>query len=194
TGLKPIELADNAGRSSFLRRILLGSVVVLVVLLLGWMVLPHFPAKSVIRQTNVVNQAPSGTASNVNVLDGLRLLAGLGDSAAQFSLGTHYATREDLNQDYVEAARWFALAADHGHPAAQAVMSAYYEAGTGVPKDLEKAYFWAILAQAQGNETGKSRATELSIRMSPEQRRIVQQQADEWTKRHLLAGNLTSSR
>ena len=181
------QLADDARRSTNMRRILLGSVVALVVLLLGWMALPHSFRKSPATQTNIAPLAPSTATSG---LAGLRLLAGRGDAAAQFSLGTHYAMGDEVTQDYVESARWFALAADHGLAAAQVAMSAYYEAGTGVPKDFEKAYFWAILAKAQGDEAGRSRATELSTRINNQQIRNIQQQADQWAKRHVLTGNL----
>ena len=187
----PNQLADDARRSTNLRRILLGSVVALVLLLLGWMALPHSFSKSKATQTNTAPQVPSTATSG---LDGLRLKAGRGDAAAQFSLGTRYAMGDEVKQDYVEAARWFALAADHGLAAAQVVMSAYCEGGTGVPKDLEKAYFWAILAEAQGDEAGRSRATGLSTRISHQQLRDIQQQADEWAKRHVLAGNLRVAR
>ena len=41
---------------------------------------------------------------------------------AQFSLGLLYANGYGVNQDYVEAAKWFRLAADQGHLDAQNVL------------------------------------------------------------------------
>ena len=49
---------------------------------------------------------------------------------------------------------------------AQATLGAYYWAGRGVPQDLGKAYYWAILAEAGGDEGSKYRVALLASRLS----------------------------
>jgi hypothetical protein len=124
----------------------------------------------------------SASPAGVSDLAGLRKVAEKGDPAAQFQLGVHYATGEDVKQDYTEAVRWFNLAADQGHILAQATLGAYYWAGRGVPQDLTKAYYWSVLAQAGGDQASKYRVAVLTSRMSRSQVLAAQQQADDWLR------------
>ena len=117
-------------------------------------------------------------------LEGLRRLAKQGDAAAQFALGAHYATGEEVHQDYAEAVRWFTMAAERGHVVAQATLGAYYWAGRGVPQDLTKAYFWSILAQAGGDQASKYRVAVLTSRMSRSQVVAAQEDANQWLQQH----------
>jgi putative methionine-R-sulfoxide reductase with GAF domain len=117
-------------------------------------------------------------------LEGLRRLAKQGDAAAQFALGAHYATGEEVQQDYAEAVRWFTMAAQRGHVVAQATLGAYYWAGRGVPQDLTKAYFWSILAQAGGDQASKYRVAVLTSRMSRSQVVAAQEDANQWLQQH----------
>ncbi len=117
-------------------------------------------------------------------LEGLRRLAKQGDPAAQFALGAHYATGEEVQQDYAEAVRWFTMAAQRGHVVAQATLGAYYWAGRGVPQDLTKAYFWSILAQAGGDQASKYRVAVLTSRMSRSQVVAAQEDANQWLQQH----------
>jgi len=55
---------------------------------------------------------------------------------------------------------------------------------TGVPKDLSKAYFWAILARANGDEASATRAAELASRISYSERNAIGQEADDWLIEH----------
>lgn len=115
---------------------------------------------------------------------GLRWLAEKGDPAAQFAVGAHYATGEDVPQDYAEALRWFTLAAEQGHVGAQATLGAYYWSGRGAPQDLNKAYFWAVLAQSGGDDASHYRVAFLASRMTHAQVVAAQQRAEEWIKAH----------
>ena len=117
-------------------------------------------------------------------MEGLRRLAKQGDPAAQFALGAHYATGEEVQQDYAEAVRWFTMAAQRGHVVAQATLGAYYWAGRGVPQDLTKAYFWSILAQAGGDQASKYRVAVLTSRMSRSQVVAAQEDANQWLQQH----------
>ena len=58
-----------------------------------------------------------------------------GDAGAQYELGGNYST----GRAYVEAVRWYRLAADQGHDGAQFKLGAMYFAGEGVPQDLDSA-------------------------------------------------------
>jgi len=82
-------------------------------------------------QTLPVPVSESLTPSVTDALDfaSLRRLAQKGDPAAQFAVGARFATGEDVKQDYAEAARWFSMAAEQGHIAAQATLGAYYWPG-----------------------------------------------------------------
>jgi len=127
-------------------------------------------------------------------LEGLRRLARQGDSAAQFALGARYATGENVKQDYSEAIRWFAMAAEQGHVVAQATLGAYYWAGRGVSPDLNKAYFWSLLAQAGGDEASRYRVAVLASRMTHAQIVAAQQQANDWLKQHQVSGSNSAAR
>lgn len=165
----------------------------LIALVLGFLVAPWVDNKW--RQGSAhaeTGQHPSSTTGAIKTvsetvsLEDLRKLAEQGDPAAQFAMGAHYATGEDVNQDYVEASRWFGKAAEQGNVPAQSALGAYYWVGRGVPRDLEKAYFWSILARAGGDETSKYRVAVLTSRMTRPQITTLQQQADNWLRQHQL--------
>jgi GAF domain-containing protein len=137
----------------------------------------------------IMAEAPQGAALNtgrVEVTDfkQMRQLAAEGDSEAQFSMGVRCATGDEVTQDYTEAARWFRLAAEQGHVMAQSTLGAYYWAGRGLSQDLNNAYFWAVLANAGGDEPSKVRLSFLASRMSQKEILAAQRQADEWLKLH----------
>jgi TPR repeat protein len=146
------------------------------------------------RQTTAPKPSAAPQPGDVSDLAGLRKLAEQGDPAAQFALGARYATGEEVAQDYSEAVRWFAMAADRGHILAQATWGAYYWAGRGVPPDLTKAYFWSALAQAGGDQASKYRVAVLTSRMSRGEILTAQQQANDWLRNHPTAGNARPSR
>jgi TPR repeat protein len=54
-------------------------------------------------------------------------------------------------QDYAEAARWYRLAAEAGHPEAQKNLGFLYAAGKGVAQDQAEAEKWFRKAGASGN-------------------------------------------
>ncbi|HXW92141.1 MAG TPA: GAF domain-containing protein, partial [Terriglobales bacterium] len=95
--------------------------------------------------------APAQPRRLPNALSELRGLAEQGDAAAQFAMGVRYETGEGVDQNDLEAVRWFNKAAEQDDPGAQAMLGAYYWAGRGVPADPVQAYFWSILAEAGGD-------------------------------------------
>jgi TPR repeat protein len=55
-----------------------------------------------------------------------------------------------MPQDQEQAAFWYRLAADKGHPEAQYYLARLYASGTGVKKDEEQAARWMSASAAQG--------------------------------------------
>jgi len=104
----------------------------------------------------------------------------------------HYATGDGVKQDYSEAVAWFSKAAEQGQVMAQATLGTYYWAGRGVPKDISKAYFWTILAQAGGDKSSKAYVSILTTGMTRSQILVAQQAADEWLKQHRVTGKISA--
>ncbi len=78
-------------------------------------------------------------------------LAQQGHSAAQFAIGTLYATGRGTARNYRQAAHWFHRAARRGHRGAQHNLGVMYDRGRGVPKDKLMAACWYHKAAAQGD-------------------------------------------
>ena len=70
---------------------------------------------------------------------------------AAWRLGSFYLAPP--YQTYVAAARWFHMAAERGHPEAQAKLGAMYFSGNGIRKDYAEAARWSRLAARQGDST-----------------------------------------
>jgi TPR repeat protein len=83
--------------------------------------------------------------------------------------------------------QWFQRAADQGHVMAQGALGAYYFAARGVPRDLSKAYFWSVIAMAQGDEISKGRLELLASQMTRAQVYAARQQAEGWIHQHKSA-------
>ena len=192
-------LLESSGTKplSPVRRALLFAVALTLVLVVVWLI-ETWPSKTHVQQPQSVPAAASPKANSATPLpvgiDGLRQLATQGDPSAQFALGVHYATGEDVPQDYNEAVRWFTMAAEQGQVMAQATLGAYYWAGRGAPQDLQKAYFWAVLAQAGGDEASKVRVAFLSSRMKRSQILAAQQRADDWIKERQLLSSANNAK
>jgi GAF domain-containing protein len=117
----------------------------------------------------------------------LRQLAERGDPAAENALGLLYAQGDAklaVKQDENEAARWFTKAAEHGSVPAESKLGSLYMSGRGVQQDWNRAYFWIVLARAGGDEAGKALAPFVLTHLTPVQRTVVEQQAEQWLQRH----------
>ena len=68
---------------------------------------------------------------------------------AQFRLGTHYYFGKGVPQNYVEATKWFGLAAEQGLDWAQYVLGTAYQDGRGVAQSYVDAEKWFRLAARQ---------------------------------------------
>ncbi len=75
-----------------------------------------------------------------------------GNASAQFNLGVMYFEGKEVQQSYLEAAKWYSAAADQGDKQAQFNLGLMYYHGTGLPKNYLFAYELFGLAAAQGDE------------------------------------------
>lgn len=119
--------------------------------------------------------------------EALRQMAENGDAAAENALGLRYFQGDQKNgiwQDEKEAFRWFSRAAEDGNLKAQAKLGFLYWSGRGVPKDVNKAYFWTVLARARGDQGAKDLAPVLSSYLTRSQTAAIEQQADIWLQQH----------
>jgi TPR repeat protein len=116
----------------------------------------------------------------------LQELAKRGDSAAENAIGILYAqgNKQGIPQDEIQAAHWFTKAAEDGSLPAQYKLGLLYWGGHGVPRDANKAYFWAVLARAGGQEGSKDLAKVLANGMTRAQAAAIEQQAEIWYLQH----------
>ena len=131
---------------------------------------------------------PSIPAIETASFEQIRHMAEKGDPAAENALGLRYFQGDEKNRirrDEKQAFRWFRSAADHGSLAAQAKLGAIYWSGRGVPKDLNQAYFWTVLARARGNKENKDLAAILASGMTRSQSAAIEEQANQWLLQHM---------
>ncbi|KAJ1529472.1 hypothetical protein ONE63_006247 [Megalurothrips usitatus] len=93
-----------------------------------------------------------------DLIDYYQLLAEKGDVQAQVGLGQlHYQGGRGVQQDHLQAARYFMQAADAGNPAAMAFLGKIYLEGSDMIKqDNQTAFKYFKKAADQGNPVGQS--------------------------------------
>ncbi|MDO9461736.1 MAG: tetratricopeptide repeat protein [Alphaproteobacteria bacterium] len=64
------------------------------------------------------------------------------DHEAEFRLGDYYESGGVEPENLPEAAKWYAMAAEGGHPGAQFALGSFLEAGAGGEQSIEKAAYW----------------------------------------------------
>ncbi len=127
----------------------------------------------------------SAPAVETATIQQLRQMADSGNSAAENALGLRYFQGDDANgiaQDEKEAFRWFSSAADHGNLPAQTKLGFLYWSGRGVPKDLNKAYFWTVVARTRGDQGNRDLGTLLAAGMTRAQAAAIEEQAGYWIR------------
>ncbi len=102
------------------------------------------------------------------------------DAEAQYNLGVMYANGLGVPRAYVQAMKWFRLAADQGDASAQYNLGVMYAKGEGIPRDYVQAHMWFNLAAAQGYENGKEGRERAGEMMSPQQIERAQKLARNW--------------
>ena len=118
-------------------------------------------------------------------IDRTKVLAYLGNAAAQNSLGLIYYEGEGVPEDHAEAAKWYRKAADQGNANAQHSLGVTYAKGEGVPEDYVNAHKWFNLAAAAGNEDARRNLKIMAGNMNDEQIAEAQRLAREWHHAHL---------
>lgn len=78
----------------------------------------------------------------------------LGDPIAQYYLGEMFYYGEGVEQNFVEAMRWYLLSAEQDDPDAAYSIGFMYENGEGVEKSLEVAIDWYKRAGELGSDAG----------------------------------------
>jgi putative methionine-R-sulfoxide reductase with GAF domain len=124
----------------------------------------------------------------------LMKIASRNDSAAQYSLGMKYASGDGIGKDYHLALGWFLKAADNGNPRAAVKIASCFWAGKGTQQDFGRAYFWGLLAQATGDETGRVIVINSAPHLSDHHRSAEQQEADSWLRSHHMGSTARASR
>lgn len=110
--------------------------------------------------------------------------ADAGDTEAEYELGVRYANGIDVIQDYSQAMRWFLQAADQGSARAQGRVATWMLLGRGTERDYSKAYYWGLLAQAGGDNAGRTIVVSSAPYLSPVQIAEEQRQAENWLHGH----------
>jgi hypothetical protein len=77
------------------------------------------------------------------------------DSNAQYNLARLYMEGTGVGRDPRQAARWFNLAAEKGHPPSQALLGHMLMNGQGVPRQRAKGLMWLTLAHEAAADSGK---------------------------------------
>lgn len=90
------------------------------------------------------------SSGDVAALQELKSLAAAGNPSAQTSLGNMYFAGLGVAQDYVEAVKWYRMAAEQGNAIGQNLLGFMYENGQGVSKNSSEAVKWYRKAAEQG--------------------------------------------
>lgn len=99
---------------------------------------------------------------------------------AQYQLGGLYMKGLGVQENLMEAARWYRRAADHGVVPAQVMIGAMYADGRGMPQDYVQAHMWFNLAAARGNDDAREARDVVSASMTGPQIAEAQRAASEW--------------
>ena len=176
------------GDTTLRRRIIFLVAAVAVVMALIWFLLPKIanfgsPSSSLNASYSAEADSSPEEYSGMKFID-LTKAADQGNAGAEYALAMRYATGEGIKQDYHEALQLFIRAADHGSVRAQARVASWFWAGRGAPQDYSKAYYWALLAQAGGDESGSAIVQQTAPYLSPAQIAAEHKEAENWLHSH----------
>jgi putative methionine-R-sulfoxide reductase with GAF domain len=116
--------------------------------------------------------------------DQLRQSAEKGDPATAYTLALRYATGEGVKLSENEAVRWFSKAAAQGYVPAQSRLGSIYYSGRGVPQDLNRAYFWMVVARTNGDEASNAQSPLVRARLTRSQVTSIELDAAHWLQQH----------
>ena len=83
-----------------------------------------------------------------------------------------------------QAVYWYEKAANQGHAGAQFSLGVSYYLGTGVVQNYQTAYFWCLIAAANGSEMAKDRMNKIAKQLSSAQQSEIQARATRWFEEH----------
>lgn len=108
-----------------------------------------------------------------------------GDSEAQYRLAGMYLDGQGGEKNERQAVRWFKLAADKGHPRAQATFGQLLLKGVGVARSQTKGLMWLDVAARSSDGDGAILAMreEAFAAASDSERSAAQVQAQSWLAR-----------
>ena len=84
-----------------------------------------------------------------------RGFAWVGYPTSQYNMGVRYRDGMWVEEDYLEAVRWFRMAAEKGHASAQINLGVMYQQGHGVKEDDVEAVEWYLKSAEQGDALGE---------------------------------------
>ena len=116
----------------------------------------------------------------ISKLAALKQATQISEAHEQCRIGSTHYNGEGVQQNFVEAMRWFRMAADRGHAKAQYNLGYQYAKGEGVPQDYVRAHMWANLAAAQGVTDASKNRDAVAAQMTPAQIAEAQKLAREW--------------
>ena len=117
-------------------------------------------------------------------IEQLKMNAEQGDSVAQYNLGLKHARGKGIDQNFIEAFKWYRLAAEQGNSTAQYALGVAYLAGEGVVQDYRQVHMWFNIAAANGDEEAGQIRDDIAKEMSSEDLSKAQDMAREWVKNH----------
>jgi TPR repeat protein len=113
-----------------------------------------------------------------------------GNAAAQFRLGSMYASGTGVAQDDAKAFEWFSKSAEQGNLDAMSMLSLMYGAGRGVKHDFSTAYVWAVIADRLAPQTDRAKydksKREMASWLSAAQIAAADGRVEAWLKEHHL--------
>ena len=116
----------------------------------------HFSSMWQMKKPGASDTSLTGYAQSPAIPASLLSSAEQGNAKAQTTLGLLYDKGQGVPKDYMEAMKWFRLAAAQDDAAAENNLGLLYENGQGLPQDYKEAAKWFRLAAEQGNAVAQN--------------------------------------
>jgi len=107
-----------------------------------------------------------------------------GDAEMQFKLGMMYEVGDGVTQNYIEAVKWYLMAAELAYVQAQLQLGLMYDLGRGIPQNYVLAHMWYNIAGITSSAKAVRLRDMLAEHMSAEQIAEAQKLAKEWMAAH----------
>ncbi|MBT6032384.1 MAG: sel1 repeat family protein [Kordiimonadaceae bacterium] len=110
----------------------------------------------------------------------LQKAADLNNINAQYQLGFMNLTGQGIKVNFLEAKKWFLLAANNGDAQAQFNLGMMYVNGDGVPQDIVEATKWFLITKSTDETKEQGIIKSLAPGMSTEQTTEAEKLAENW--------------